>query len=804
MRLRSLRIDGFGRIARRTFAFGPGLNVIAGPNEAGKSTLAAAIVASLYGLGRGERERWRPWDEAPYSTVLAYETADGQTWEVHRAFERDTKGVRVFDGDGMDAAARVGNGRTLNPGEAHLRVSLDVFAQTACARQRAVALDASSAEAVSAALAHALSGGPKEDAALGALARLDDALRKHVGTERAHKNAPLRKLREQEAAHARAAADARAAIASLAELRERIAIERARHERDVAAAAEIERRSRSLRAAHARTRLDALKDYRDELAALQTARAAFDDVAGFAADRVGTLDDAYHSWRSAESVADAAARDLAAESLTDAESEELSARREDAGRLDDDAFAALRAAAAQAESARATSSAAASEAAIARRDDGGNTTASGALAIAAIAGTVVDVGVAIAHLWTWTAIASVVALALAIAAVRGAGARAARRRRADAKQKVADAALGDERLAADAVAGVLEPIGIATMDELVRRRERFLALTARVHAAEKAEARARTARAAAASEAERFDALAASLVPDVRGDRAARRDAARARATRRRERDGLDARLAMLGLQRETILAGDDEFALQSEYAALLAAGAEPAADNDPQSMRALDAERAELDARLRESERSIANLEGELRAGEEAVPDVAALDETLAATRADIARLEAFERAVKLARGTVDARKDEAHRAFARRLEEYGAAVLGTITGGRYAELRLDPATLAIRVRVPETGMIEEIDRLSAGTRDQVALVVRFAMARMFAEGLETPPLILDDPFAFWDADRIARCLPVLVHGAETTQCFVFTASAALAAAAGDAGATVIDLAPAALTAPR
>ncbi len=638
MKLRSLRVDGFGRLARRTFAFAPGLNVVAGPNESGKSTLAAAIVASLYGLGRGEKDRWRPWDDAPFATALTYETADGATWEVHRAFDRDTKGVRVFDADGADAAARVGNGRTLNPGEAHLRVSLDVFVQTACARQRAVALDTSSADDVSAALAHALSGGPKEDAALGALARLDDALRKHVGTERAHKNAPLRKLREAEAAQSRAAADARSALDALADLRERISVERTRRERDAAAAAELERRTRSLRAAHVRARLDALKDYRDELAALQHARAAFDDVAEFAADRVVALDDAYHSSRSAESVADAASRDLREEALTADESGELAVRRNDAGRLDDDAFGALRAAAAQAEAAHARSSSAANDAAIARREGDGGRTPAGVLMLSALAGTAADVGVAIAHLWVWTAIATVIAALLAFAAYRGANARASRRRDADAKQRSADLALAEERTAADAVAAVLEPLGIATMDELVRRRERYVALAAREQAALKAEARARTARESALAEGERFDTLADALVPDVAGDRTTRRDAARARAVRRRERDGLDARLAMLALQRDTILQGDDEFGLQAEYGDLLAGGAEPAADNDPQSLRALEAERAELDARARESERLVANLEGELRAGEDSVADVAALDEALAATRAEIA----------------------------------------------------------------------------------------------------------------------------------------------------------------------
>ena len=221
----------------------------------------------------------------------------------------------------------------------------------------------------------------------------------------------------------------------------------------------------------------------------------------------------------------------------------------------------------------------------------------------------------------------------------------------------------------------------------------------------------------------------------------------------------------MLAMQRGDILHGDDEFALQAEYDALLASGVEPAGRGRPAARCARSSAsapswtraRAKPNASSRTSKASCAPAKTN-------VPDVAALDEALAATRAEIARLEAFDRALKLARTTIDARKDEAHRAFARRLEEYSAGVLGTITAGRYGEIRLDPATLAIRVRIPETGAFEELDRLSAGTRDQIALVVRFATARMFAEGLETPPLLLDDPFAFWDTDRIARCLPVLV----------------------------------------
>ncbi|HYZ16002.1 MAG TPA: AAA family ATPase, partial [Candidatus Acidoferrum sp.] len=368
MRLRSLRVGGFGRLADVTFDFGPGLNVVVGPNEAGKSTLGAAIVASLYGLQRGEKERWRPWGGAPFATTLSYETADGRGWEVRREYDKDAKGVRVYDADGNDAAARVGNGKSLIPGEAHLRISYDVFMQTACARERAVAFERGTAEDVSAALARALGGGPKEDAAIGALARLDDALRKHVGTQRAHKNAPLKALREREEREGRAAADARAMLAGLTSLRERIVALREERDRDRAAASALERRTRALRAAHLRSRLDALKEYRDELAALQADRAALDDVAEFPAERVGALHEAYHAWRAAETLAETAAREAAAEALSDAERDEFEERRRDAGTLDDETIAVLRAAAAQALAAHARATAGSHAAAAARRE----------------------------------------------------------------------------------------------------------------------------------------------------------------------------------------------------------------------------------------------------------------------------------------------------------------------------------------------------------------------------------------------------------------------------------------------------
>jgi uncharacterized protein YhaN len=70
-----------------------------------------------------------------------------------------------------------------------------------------------------------------------------------------------------------------------------------------------------------------------------------------------------------------------------------------------------------------------------------------------------------------------------------------------------------------------------------------------------------------------------------------------------------------------------------------------------------------------------------------------------------------------------------------------------------------------------------------------------------MFAEGLEMPPFLLDDPFAFWDERRIERCLPIVAQNAFGAQTLLFTASRELADAALHAGAHRIDIAAVSLS---
>ncbi len=792
MKLNELRVEGFGKLESRNIAFDPHFNIVYGPNEAGKSTLTTAIIATLYGVGRKEeRDAWRPWSGGKYSTALRYTLDDGRVFEVQRDFEKDPKGVRVYDESGDDVSAELSFGKVVNPGLAHLRIPLEVFLNAACLTQGASQIDGARAEKISSSLAQALDGGPREDAALGAIRRLDEALAAHVGTKRATINAPLRHLQDEIAAAETRAVELRAKLRTLddlrlrkdAEIRRASELEQALHEHD--------RRARALRAQMLSSRLEALREIHDDVSALYSDRAHYADVDDFPSGSPADLEARHREWQTAEALAASATETAQETRMTLGLEAELTERASDGGSLDEAAFTALQEAAAEATDARIKATFAAAHVQGSRRTiEGGNELFGAAFATGAIV-TLATLVLAIFHNWLAAPIGAL-ALLLFIFAWKKWNRRRDALRMIAKMERRADSAMAVEKLAAGRVAAVLEPLAVASIEELARRRDRWLVLQERKTSARRNAERARNALLGANSAGQAFDALARTLVPPS-GSREGDVQAARVRDARRSARDGIDMRLSMLEVRRQDVLGNDDEAALKTELAELLAAGIQPSGVGG--SQRAFEGERLDLERRHADSRSAAAATEAELRTSESQLEDLAGLDERVQTLREAARKLERFETALSVARHRIEDRTREAHQKFARRLTDYASRTFDGITAGRYVDVRVDPTTLAVRVRVPETGAIVDVERLSAGTREQAYLVVRLAMVRMFAEGIETAPIVLDDPFALWDEARIERGLPILKAAAHDGQLIVFTTSRELADAASKAGAHRIDL---------
>jgi len=117
MILRRLRIDGFGALTG-SWTFEPGaLHVVVGENERGKTTLAAAIAAALYGLEADKRswrdratplEQHRPWSGRPYALELEFDLG-GRRYVVNRHFGNGRLTV-LQDGKDVTETFRHGSG----------------------------------------------------------------------------------------------------------------------------------------------------------------------------------------------------------------------------------------------------------------------------------------------------------------------------------------------------------------------------------------------------------------------------------------------------------------------------------------------------------------------------------------------------------------------------------------------------------------------------------------------------------------------------------------------------------------------
>lgn len=69
-----------------------------------------------------------------------------------------------------------------------------------------------------------------------------------------------------------------------------------------------------------------------------------------------------------------------------------------------------------------------------------------------------------------------------------------------------------------------------------------------------------------------------------------------------------------------------------------------------------------------------------------------------------------------------------------------------------------------------------EEIERLSDGTQEQIAVLVRLAMGSLLAEQGHEAPIILDDALVFSDDDRIEKMFDALKRAGEKQQVIVLT----------------------------
>ena len=137
-----------------------------------------------------------------------------------------------------------------------------------------------------------------------------------------------------------------------------------------------------------------------------------------------------------------------------------------------------------------------------------------------------------------------------------------------------------------------------------------------------------------------------------------------------------------------------------------------------------------------------------------------------------EIARLENRYAALELARKALRQADTELRSRFAPLLCQRASALFSGLTAGRYDRLQLD-REMHVTVHPAGSPVDRPIGYLSGGTVDQLYLALRLAICDLL---LPEAPIVLDDALIYFDDRRAKRALEVLRDLGKTRQILLFT----------------------------
>jgi exonuclease SbcC len=206
MRIHKVTAHAFGPFTGETLELAPGMTIIRGPNEAGKSSWHAAIYAALCGMrrARGRRrsddqefaDRHEPWDGDSWDVSCEVELPGGRRIELRHdlsgRIDCSAKDL-VLGGDVSNEIIFEGS-----PDGSHwLGIDRRVFLAVACVRQAEILAVTQHATTLQDTLQRAAATAGTQETASTALDKIDEFRRVAVGLRRANSSRPLQAAIDQ-------------------------------------------------------------------------------------------------------------------------------------------------------------------------------------------------------------------------------------------------------------------------------------------------------------------------------------------------------------------------------------------------------------------------------------------------------------------------------------------------------------------------------------------------------------------------------------------------------------------------------
>ncbi|WP_420438885.1 AAA family ATPase [Candidatus Palauibacter sp.] len=270
MRFESVTAHRFGPFQDETLELAPGMNIVFGRNEAGKSSWHAALYAGLCGMRRGKgamrkeekafAARHKPWDGDEWEIGAVVALEDGRCVELRH----DLAGRIESSAEDTSVAGRDYSHEILfdgaPDGSRWLGLNRRSFLATACVRQADILRVRDHPESLQEDMQRAAATAGVDQTAAAALQRLEEVLRERVGSTRA----PTKPLTTT----ARRVAEAREALETAREAHRDFQERRAEVETLERAAREARHRAEAVEAALASVEAEALAERLREARAL--------------------------------------------------------------------------------------------------------------------------------------------------------------------------------------------------------------------------------------------------------------------------------------------------------------------------------------------------------------------------------------------------------------------------------------------------------------------------------------------------------------------------------------------------------
>ena len=190
MKIKHLRINGFGKFKEKDMDFKEGINVIYGENEAGKSTLLKFISCMFYGTSRNKNgksipdfEKYKPWKTEEYSGTIDYILDDGKEYSVYREFKR--KNPTIYNTEKEDITKSFKEGRSgIDFFTEQTGIDEEIYFNTAISEQTEVDLSLSKQNSLVQRISNLVSTGDDNISYKKSMAQISKLQNENVGTDR--------------------------------------------------------------------------------------------------------------------------------------------------------------------------------------------------------------------------------------------------------------------------------------------------------------------------------------------------------------------------------------------------------------------------------------------------------------------------------------------------------------------------------------------------------------------------------------------------------------------------------------------